>query len=206
MRQRLNDNPLFAMAFLGVLGVVMIFLFLSRSNSAAPAATPTTATTPAAPGVTPAAPTTPVPATTAAPTTPTAVTPTAGTGGGFKPGPGLPAPVVKAYQRGEVVALLVVKGNGIDDRAVRKALKGKRGEPNVAIFETYAQNVARYSRIAQGVDLNRVPALVLIRPASGTNGMPQAMVQYGFGSADNVAQSIRDAAYKGPNALPFYPR
>ncbi|MDX6605378.1 MAG: hypothetical protein QOF23_1887 [Solirubrobacterales bacterium] len=205
MRQRLNDNPLFAMAFLGVLGVVVIFLFMSRSNSAAPAATPATATTPAAPGAT-AAPTTPAPATTAAPTTPAAVTPVADTGGGFKAGPGLPAPVVKAYQRGEVVALLVVKGNGIDDRAVRKALKGTRGEPNVAIFETYAQNVARYSRIAQGVDLNRVPALVLIRPASGTNGMPQAMVQYGFGSADNVAQSIRDAAYKGPNALPYYPR
>jgi hypothetical protein len=220
MREALNNNPVAQIAVLGVLAVVVAFLLLTRMSSntgGESSATPTTSSDAAA---------TPAPAIDSAPaaTPPTtgsgelpatgtegATVPPAGTGsgaevGGFVAGPGLPASVVKAYRADKTVVLLVLKHRGIDDDQMRRNVEGLRGRSDLALFVTYAGRIARYSRIAQGVDLNRVPALIALRPRHLTHGTPTAIVSYGYRGPESVDQAISDALYKGPRNLPYYPR
>jgi hypothetical protein len=212
MRQRLNDNPMFGLAAVVVLGIGIAFLFLSRMSGSTSTAAPTTAaptattSTVAAPGSTPTVPDPSATAIAPAPTAPTSPTP-AGTGA-FVAGPGLPKAVVKAYNRGDIVVLLVFKRNGIDDRAVRKYVDQLSGKRDVSIFQTSAKNLTDYSRIAVGVDLNRVPAIVVLEPTkkSKKGASPQATVNYGFHGVGSIEQAIRDARYSGPEDLPTYPR
>jgi len=222
MRKALNDNPAVAMAVVAVLGLFVAFMLLHAISARSPgsattdttAATATTAT--AGVAVTGTAPTTAptagVPATTGVPATATpaasgTVAPAAAAIGAFKAGPGLPKALVDAYQSNKVVALVVLKRNGIDDHAMAAATAPLRHAPNVALFEVFASKVAQYARVAEGVDLNRVPAIVVLRPKSLTQGaVPQASVSYGFKSLQSVAQALRDASYKGPQNLPSYPR
>jgi len=216
MRKSLNDNPVVAVIVVGVLGLGVALLLLSglgsSSSSSSTSATTTTSSVPAAPGAATTTPTTPaaapagsvtpsVPSAAAAPSV--AATPV----GAFVAGPGLPAPVVSAYARGEVVALLIVKRNGIDDHAVRTGFAHLRGMAGVASFETLAKDVARYARITEGVDLDRVPALVVMRPRSVTHGgTPRATVTYGFNGPEQIVQAVRDSLYHGPENLPYHPR
>jgi hypothetical protein len=76
----------------------------------------------------------------------------------------------------------------------------------VALFVTNAGHISRYSRIAEGVNVDRVPALIVIKPRSKAQGVPVATVSYGFRGADSVAQAIQNAMYKGPTNLPSYPK
>jgi hypothetical protein len=202
MRKSLNDNPLVAIGVVALLGIGVAFLMLGQVSKKSSSETTPTTTAPAAGATAATAPG--VSAATATPAT-AAAAPTVALGA-FVAGPGLPKPVVDAYERGDVVALLVLKANGIDDRAVGKAVKLIGRAPNVAVFQTFAQDVARYSRIAEGVDLNRVPALVVMRPRKLSKGAPTATVAYGFTSPQSIAQAFRDAAYRGPADLPFSPR
>jgi hypothetical protein len=228
MRKALNDNPVVTVIVIGVLGIGVAFLLISSMSSSSSSSssttptssastTPTAAPTATAPST--AAPSTTTPSTaptdpsTAAidPTTGAPVTPTAGPApaaavGAFVAGPGLPAPVVKAYKSGDAVALLVVKKNGIDDAAVKVGYPIVTAIPHVAAFETLATHVARYARIAEGVNLDRVPALVVIRPKSLTgSGPPQATVTYGFTGPVQLAQAVFDSLYKGAENLPYHP-
>jgi hypothetical protein len=233
MRKALNDNPIVTVIVIGVLGIGVAFLLISSmssssSSSSSSSTTPTSSasSTPATPAAAPTAtaPSTAAPATTTpstAPTDPSAATvdPTTGAPvtpaaapapaapvGAFVAGPGLPAPVVKAYKQGDAVALLVVKKNGIDDAAVRVGYPIVTAIPRVATFETLATHVARYARIAEGVNLDRVPALVVIRPKSLTgSGPPQATVTYGFTGPVQLAQAVFDSLYKGAENLPYHP-
>jgi hypothetical protein len=232
MRKALNDNPMVQIGVLGVLAVVVGFFLITQmgkgssassttssptSSSAAPAApdasaAPTdssaTATTPSASTATTpstAAPST-TPGATASATTPAAPAAGAAAPGTFVAGPGLPSPVVNAYKANKVVVLLVVRRGGIDDDAVKSSLERMNGLPDAAIFVTNAGHVSRYSRIASGVDLDRVPALIVLRPQKLTNGTPTATVSYGFRGPESVAQAIADALYKGPTDLPYYPK
>ena len=69
-----------------------------------------------------------------------------------------------------------------------------------------AKRIARYSRIASGVDVNRVPALVVISPKKlNDGGLPKATVSYGFRGPGSVVQAVKDAEYKGKTNLPYYP-
>jgi hypothetical protein len=229
MRKSLNNNPIVAIAIVGVLGVGVAFLLLSsmsQSGSSSTSTTATTSTTSALPGATAptaAAPTTSVPATAAAtPTAPPAtgaVDPTTGlpvapaaaptpptTVGSFAAGPGLPKAVVDAYKGGNAVALLIVKRDGIDDRDVQRGYRSVKNMKNVTSFEVLAQDVARYARLTEGVDLDRAPALVVLRPRSLTgSGPPKATVTYGFNRPEQLTQAVRDALYKGPENLPYHP-
>jgi hypothetical protein len=207
VRQRLNDNPMFALAFVGVLGIAIAFLFMTRmsgsssESTAAPTATATTAATTAA--------TTPPASTTGATPAPTnSTTPTPAGADGFVAGPGLPKPVVTAYKHGDIVVLLVFKRNGIDDQEVRRYVSQLSHEQDTKIFQTSAKNITDYSRIAVGVDLNRVPAIVVVEPSkkSKNGASPQATVSYGFHGVGSIEQAIRDAKYNGPEDLPTYPR
>ncbi|HVQ59997.1 MAG TPA: hypothetical protein VMS60_13925 [Solirubrobacterales bacterium] len=114
------------------------------------------------------------------------------------PAPPPPAPVTSAYEAGKTVVLLIVHDGSIDRSLSRAATTAVAGEPDTSLFVVPAQEVARYAAITVGLDLNRVPALVVMRPRNLSDGIPQATVDYGFQTPESVAQAVRDAAYAGP--------
>ena len=131
--------------------------------------------------------------------TPTTVSPDA-----LVPGPGLPRPVISAWNHGDAVVLLIARGGATDDRLVRSSVEAL-SEPGVAVFVAKAGKVARYSRITQGVGVNRVPALVVVRPKRLSGGTPRATVSYGFRDSQSVVQAVHDALYSGKDNLPYNP-
>jgi hypothetical protein len=215
MRKALNENPVVQAASVGVLAIVVAFLLLTRvagqgGGSESPPATESGAVTPSAgataPTPAPGAATAPSPAAEAAPSG-TAPSPAVGGSTGFEAGPGLPREVVDAHEDGEVVVLLVTRYRAIDDRKLEAQVNRLRGRSDVAVFSTLAFDVARYSRITQGVDVDRTPALVVVEPKRLAEGpLPAATVSYGFRGAPSVDQAVRDALYEGRNNLPYYPR
>jgi hypothetical protein len=213
VRKALNDNPVAQILVLGVLAVIVAFLFMTRIQGGGSSSESTETTTAAS-----TAPGAPVPAdgtatSGVAPATPGEVTATPGAAvpseapvGDFVAGPGLPKAVVKAYEDDKAIVLFVFRHRGIDDAPVRASVEKLRGRNDVAVFVTHAANIARYARIAAGVDTNRVPALIVVRPRSLSDGPPTASISYGFQGPDSVDQAVRDALYKGPEDLPYYPR
>lgn len=203
MRRAINENPVVKIAMIGVLLVVVGMLFAKRvlnrdsGSSSTPAAQTSTASpesttsSAAASTETTASGTVSAPAATAVPTA-------------SVPGRPLPPPVRAAYAGDDTVVLLVTRGGGIDDKLVRASVERLRAEPSVSVFVTNAKGIARYSRITSGVAVNRVPALVVVRPQHLSNGVPTAEVSYGFRSAASVAQAVRDAQYKGAT-VPYHP-
>src|SRR5918994_2459989 len=209
MRKALNENPMVQMAVVGVLILVAGIFLLTRMGGDEKAPAPTaaaTATESAAAG------------TTAAPTGSTAPAEVVAPAGGsvtlapapmppsspeaLVPGPGLPAEVVNAWKGGDALALLIVRGGGIDDRLVRDSVHALSGDPEVSVFVARAKNIARYARITQGVGVNRVPALVIVRPRRLSGGIPQAVVSYGFRDRNSVVQAVEDALYTGRDDVP----
>jgi hypothetical protein len=215
VRKALNDNPLVQIGILAVLALLVGFLLITRmSHKSSESSTTTTAESSAAGSVAPptsseSTATTPSSTAPDAAATPVAPTGTGGAGaaaGKFVAGPGLPAAVVNAYNDNRVVVLLVVRRNGIDDNAVKSSVQSMAGADNVALFVANAGHIARYSRIATGVDVDRVPALIVLQPHNLTKGTPTAMVSYGYRGPESVAQAIDDATYKGPTDVPYYPK
>jgi hypothetical protein len=216
MRKSLNDNPTVQIAVVGVLVVVVGLFFMM--NMKKKSSTSTTAST--APGSTASA--TPSPETTAPTVIGGSATSSAGaasavgatppvSGGTVSPdalipGPGLPGDLVAAWKRNEAIALLIVRGGGIDDRLVRRSVESLSGDSKVAVFVTRAKDVARYSRITQGVGVSQAPALVVVRRRSESGSVPQAQVSYGFRSSQSVVQAVHDALYSGRDNLPYSPR
>jgi hypothetical protein len=218
MRQALNSNPIVQIAVIGVL-IAIVGLFMmtnlkkgssgsSSSSSSSDASAlsssgstaPSTTTPVTIPGDATAAPSTGVPSTGVVPQTGT-VTPEA-----LVPGPGLPAGVVSAWKSGDAVVLLIVRGGGIDDRLVRRSVASLSGDAGVSVFVARAKDVARYSRITQGVGVDRAPALVVVRPRKESGSVPQAQVSYGFRNSQGVVQAVHDALYNGRDDLPYSPR
>jgi hypothetical protein len=185
VRRALNENPIAQIAVLGALALIVGFLLLTRvSNKSggadtSPTPTPTTGSEATA---------TPAPAVDSgeAPSTPSeggAVPPGSSggvTAGEFVAGPGLPASVVKAYEADKTVVLLVLRHRGIDDERLRSDVVKLHGRSDVALFVTNAGQIARYSRITQGVNVDRVPALIVLRPRHLTDGTPEAILSYVF--------------------------
>ena len=74
------------------------------------------------------------------------------------------------------------------------------------MFTTDVKNVADYSRITEGVKVNRTPVLIVIQPKRLAAGpMPAATASYGFRGPDSIRQAFADAVYDGPSDLPYYP-
>ncbi len=213
MREKLNNNPVYQAVFLGVLalGVALMLLMRMGGGSAEPApdaAAPSTGTATTVVGGTGVT-TTPAtdPAATATDPAATATT-TAPVGGPteFTAGPGLPAPVADAYDGGQAVALLIVNREGLDDRDLEQTVQSVGAGSDVAVFTTDVKNVADYSRITEGVKVNRTPVLVVIQPKRLAAGpMPAATASYGFRGPASVQQAFDDALYDGPSGLPYYP-
>jgi len=218
MRKALNDNPAIQIAVIGVLLVVVGLFFMMNvkkkddsGSSSSSSATPTTSSS--APGTT-----TPVTVSPDGATAPSSGTASAGataalpaptpivTPDALIPGPGLPKGVVAAWKGGDAVALLIVRGGGIDDRLVRNSLESLSRDPKVSVFVARAKDVARYSRITQGVGVDQAPALVVVRPRRESGSIPQGQVSYGFRNSQSVVQAVHDALYTGPDDLPYSPR
>jgi hypothetical protein len=194
MREKLNENPMAQAGLVAVLLVLAVVFLLGKAGGgseeeegeAGAAATAAVAAVEAelAPGAEPA----PLPA--------------PGTGPGSPPAP--PAAVLSAYDAGSTVALLFVRDGGIDDRLVTDAVHSLDAVGGVATFVVPSSELARYVSIAQGVDLNRVPALVVIRPKDLSKGYDAASVHYGFQSSESIVQAVVDARYRG-GTLPYHP-
>jgi hypothetical protein len=215
MRKALNENPTVQIAVVGVLILVVGLFFMmskkkggseSSSSTAAPAATADAsgAAGTAAPvtGSSGAAGSAPV----AAPSTSVSVTSGTVTPDALIPGRGLPKKVVDAWQSGDAIVLLIVRGGGIDDRLVRASVQSLSGDSGTSVFVSRAKDVYRYSRITQGVGVSRAPALVVVRPKDVSGSVPQAQVSYGFRDSQSVVQAVHDALYKGRDNLPYSPR
>lgn len=222
MRDALNNNPKVQAGVVVVLLIVGVFMFMKMSSSGSGEAT-TATTDPAAAEATATgtgAGATPVPGTTAT-TDPAAaaagaVTPTATampavqasstavTPQALIPGPGLPEDVARAYAQGNAIVLLIVQEGGTDDELVENSVR-QVSRSGVSVFVTPVSKIARYSRITQGAGVNRVPALVVVRPRRESGGTPQATVSYGFRSTASVVQAVEDALYSGRDDLPYHP-
>ncbi|HSI80544.1 MAG TPA: hypothetical protein VK919_07830 [Solirubrobacterales bacterium] len=218
MRERLNENPIVQAAVIGVLALGVAFLLLTRvagGGSSEPAPAPESSSTG---GETVAG----VPATDAAGAAAAAgvasdaigagdaeaalEAATGAAAGGFEAGPGLPAKVVGAYEDGKAVALLLTRKAGFEDRRLRSMGSRIESVGDVVVLHSYARDVAEYSRITGGVDVSRVPALVVIRPRSESeSGVPVASVSYGFRGPVSAEQAVRDALYEGREDLPYHP-
>jgi len=210
LRKAINENPVLQAVVIGVLGIAVAFLFMTRvmssSNSSGDggaASTPTPAPTSSAgsapAGSAPASGASTQPAPVASAPAPVPGMP------GFEPGPGLPKGVVAAHRRGDAVVLLVTERKGIEDKPLRRYVEDLRSRSDVAVFTTTVKEIARYSRIARGVDLNRAPALVIIKPGGGEAGaLPAASIHYGYRGPDSVRTALREAFYKGKQ-LPYHP-
>ena len=120
------------------------------------------------------------------------------------PGPGLPEDVARAYASGNAVVLLIVRNGATDDELVRDSVY-QISRSGVSVFVAPASDVARYSRITQGAGVNRVPALVVVRPRRVSGDTPQATVSYGFRSTASVVQAVDDALYGGRDDVPYHP-
>ena len=219
MREQINENPVVQAVLVGVLVLACVFMLWTRvisggsSGEAAPPPPPTSsdASTTAPPAASAEAPA----ATAPAPTAPDATSPGVDApepppgadvaGGGLEAGKGMPQPVVEAYEDDKAVVLLIVRQAGVDDKRVEASVQALEADPRVAVFVTGARNVARYSQIANGVGVNRVPALIVMKPRSvSKGGMPVASVSYGFRGPASVVQAVKDALYDGKN-VPYYP-
>jgi hypothetical protein len=221
MRDALNNNPKVQAGVIVGLLIAGVLLFMKMSSSsgggeavppvdpaaagaagtgagAAPVVGGTAATDPATAAATgvPAATPTAMPS---VPAATTSVTPDA-----LIPGPGLPADVARAYAQGNAIVLLIVKEGATDDDLVENSVR-QISRSGVSVFVAPASKVARYSRITQGAGVNRVPALVVVRPRRESGGTPQATVSYGFRSTQSVVQAVEDALYSGRDDVPYHP-
>lgn len=219
MRDALNNNPIAQVAVVGVLLIAAGFFFLStmgggeEEESAETGATQATVTVAGsgesgtATGATPGE---------AVESAIDAATEAGGAGaGGVTPVPALPpnaaeaAPpppraVTRAFNANQTVAILFVRNGGIDDKLVREAAERLESEPDVSFFTVPASRIARYAAISQGVAVDRVPALVVIRPKKLTGRIPQAFVHHGFQSGESIVQAVVDARYRG-RTLDYHP-
>jgi hypothetical protein len=179
MREKLNSNPMAQLAVVGVLLVAAAVFVFSSMGKGGEEEESAGAGGEAAAGAT-------------APTGPPAP------GALAEAAPPPPRPVTEAFAANRTVVLLFVRHGGIDDRMVAAATRSLASLPGVSTFVVPADRIARYATIAQGVDVNRVPALVVVRPKRLDHGIPTASVSYGFQSPESVVQAVVDAGYKGP--------
>lgn len=108
-----------------------------------------------------------------------------------------PQPVLDAWEANRTLVLLFVRDGGIDDRLVTRATDELSGFRDAAVFIVPAAKISRYAAIAEGVGVDRVPALVVVAPKNLKKTVPTASVGYGFQSSQSIAQAVIDAGYRG---------
>jgi hypothetical protein len=195
MREKLNENPLAQVAVIGVL-LVVVGIFLMSSMGGGRAGEEEAESGATAASVTGES-ATEVPAGLSAAL---AMVNQASASSAHA----LPQDVTAAWKANKTVVLLFVHDGGIDDRLVRQASEGLTSLPQAATFVVPASQISRYAAITEGVGVNRVPALVVVRPKHVHQTIPTASVSYGFQSGQSIVQAVIDAGYKGPT-LDYHP-
>jgi hypothetical protein len=191
MREKLNGNPVAQVVLVGVLVVVGVFFFINSSRGSeegeeAPASE--VATTATASG---SSPTGAAESLTAGATAPVAAPPAS------VPSPSPPKRLTAAYESGKTVALLIVHPGSIDSVLSARSSLLLAHNHNVLLFIVRAKEIARYAAITVGLEVNRVPALIVMKPKRLSSGTPQASISYGFQTPQSVLQAVLDAGYRG---------
>jgi len=189
MREQVNNNPLVQVGILAVLLVAAAFLFISSTGgkeesepeSGAPSAAEISSTVAAEEAASSAS-------------LGSALAKVGAASGAPPP----PSEVLAAWKANRTVALLFVHDGGIEDRLARSATRRLSGLSGVTTFVVPAKRISRYAAITEGVGVDRVPALVVVRPRRLDRSVPSASVSYGFQSGESVVQAVIDAGYKGP--------
>ena len=101
-----------------------------------------------------------------------------------------PKPVLAAYKSDKTVVLLFVRDGGIDDRLVENATRASAPCPT-STFIVPADQIARYAAITEGVGVDRVPALVVVR-AKNLNGDTPRSPRSATASKSRERRSGRD--------------
>ena len=193
MRDKLNDNPLMQLAVIGVLLVLAgVFVMSSKGGGEEEAESSASATGASVESTA-----------TEAPVGLSAALAMVSQASAAHARP-LPSPVVSAWKADKTVVLLFVHDGGIDDRLVKDATGRLQNLHGVATFVIPAGQISRYAAVTEGVGVNRVPALVVIRPKRVHQTVPSASVSYGFQSGESVVQAVVDAGYQGPT-FPYHP-
>jgi hypothetical protein len=209
MRDALNSNPLVQAAVIGVLLIGTAFFVISTTGGGeeessgggeteATVSVAGTATTGTATGATPgeAVEGAVEAAEGSAPqSVSTALSPVGQAGAATPP---LPRPVLRAWKANRTLVLLFVRDGGIDDDLTKVAARGVAGFGAVSLFVVPAHEISRYAAIAEGVGVDRVPALVVVTPKRLKQVVPTASVSYGFQTSADVRQAVIDAGYRGP--------
>jgi hypothetical protein len=117
----------------------------------------------------------------------------------------LPRRFTSAYDSGKAVVLLVVHSGGIDDAYTTLALRQAAAVEGAVVIVVPAKQIYRYASVTVGLAINQVPALIAMRPKRLSNGVPQAIVTYGYQTPQSVYQTIRDATYVGPEQGSYHP-
>lgn len=200
MRDKLNSSPVAQIGLVAVLLVAVGFLLLSQMGGGEEESVETVTPTPEGTTVAPAIGT---PEEVTTPSTEEAAPATSAYSAAISV-PKLPEPVMNAYNEDKNVVVLVVRNGGIDDELVKPSVRDLESRPNTAVFVVPADEVARYAAITLGVQVDRTPALIVMRPKSLSDGTPQASVSYGFQSPQAIVQAFEDASYDGPEVT-YYP-
>jgi hypothetical protein len=209
VREKLNENPIAQVALVAILVVVGAYMFISSSSGGEEeeSAAPTEATVAVAG--------------TSAVGTATGATPGEAVEGAVEgaiesagetasappasvPTPSPPKRLVDAYEANKTVALLIVHKGSIDSALSARASLLLAPFHDVLLFIVPAKQIARYAAITVGLEVNRVPALVVMKPKHLSDGTPQATVDYGVQTPQSVLQAVLDANYHG-RELTYHP-
>jgi len=97
-----------------------------------------------------------------------------------------------------------MQSGGVEDESLKRDVESLEARGDTSVFVTDAKRVSEYSRIAEGVTLDRVPAIIVLHPLedkqSGSEAslpMPEASVAYGYRGEESVVQAVNDALYDG---------
>ena len=199
MREKLNSNPLAQVAVIGVLLLATGFFVLSSMGGGGKSAGSSSASSTVTTTLPEGSPTAgaPVPVEGAPAPVSLAAAPEV-------PAPPLPRPVTRAFSANRTVVLLIRKKGAYEDGLVARTTRRLRSISRVSAFIVPAKQIARYAAITQGVDVDRVPALVVVRPKRLADGVAIASVSYGVQSLESARQAVRDARYNGAT-LTYHP-
>jgi hypothetical protein len=206
MREKLNENPIAQVGLIAVLVVVAIVMFISSSGGGEESEEASGETVATVNGV-----------------TATGSTPGEAVEGAVEsleegavagvssaeapasiPPPPPPKPLVTAYESGKTVVLLIVDKGSTDSAFTARSSQLLAPYSGVSLFIVSAKEIARYAAITVGLDVNRVPALVVMKPKKLSGGTPQATVNYGIQTPQTVVQAVLDANYHG-RELTYHP-
>ncbi len=199
MRQKLNENPIAQVGLIAILVVVAVVMFISSSGGGEESEEAAGETVATVNGVT-ATGSTPGEAVEGAVESleegavagaPAAEVPAS------IPAPPPPKRLATAYEAGKTVVLLVVDKGSIDSAFTTRSSLLLAPFHEVSLFIVPAREIARYAAITVGLDVNRVPALVVMKPKKLSGGTPQATVDYGIQTPQSVVQAVLDANYHG---------